>query len=164
MKTKFIAATLAAFTAAGSFAGIATATPPLFPVNPQLQPLQPVIPPLIICPDLRVSVSVAPLNASTVRATVRLTNVSPTNYSGAAGQQRVSLRLSGGFAGTETLQYNFHSVAHGSTLTFTYDRPVNSAPWRAEADLRLHPSVYSDANPFNNECNSSNNSSEWHAA
>lgn len=156
MKTKLFASALVAATA---FASATLAITPVFPVNPQiLQPLQPVLPPLIICPDLAVSVSYGPgATMGNLRATIRVTNTSPTNYQSSAGLQRVHVQRSSGFGVVETLNLNFTNLAHGATREWTIDRPLNGAPLTIDAALQVSPAVYADANPFNNECNAGNN-------
>ena len=156
MKTKLFASALIA---ASAFASASLAITPVFPINPQiLQPLQPVLPPLFICPDLAVSVSYAPGSMmGNLRATIRVTNTSPTNFHSTAGLQRVHVQRSSGFGVVETLNLNFTNLAHGATREWHIDRPMNGAPLTIDAALQVSPAAYSDANLFNNECNASNN-------
>lgn len=152
MTRKFLFPALLASLVAGSIAVPAIATPPVLP-NPQLiQPLP------LICPDLRVQVRFEQTGIpGRVRGVVRVTNVSPTNFNSAAGLQRIVVRRTHGFAGPDQFGYQFHHIAHGDSREWSFVRDLNGAPIEMNAELQVMPGAYSDGNPYNNECNASNN-------
>jgi len=125
-------------------------------VNPALVP---VLPPnvLIICPDLRVSLENEFVMPSlNVRTTVRIENIGPHNYVSNPGQQRVRVRIAGAFGTQEELSYNFTNLAQGHAREWSFVRDLQGAPMSVNARVLFSP--VPDTNPFNNDCNGSNNS------
>lgn len=145
---KTLLSTLIALTVAG-------AAQADFRLNPdiarQLQPLVP-IQPLFLCSDLTTSIATH-VSGGEVIVTTTVRNIGLGDYVSGAHQQRVVLRV------TETPihTYAFGSLPQGASRSWVSRFPVDERANRYRTVIEFDPSVATDGNPRNNECNAGNN-------
>ena len=125
-----------------------------FAVNPNLlRDIRPIRPQLVACADLQMSVSTEVVNGM-IRISTRVRNGGIGAYSSNPNQQRIVLTQNGSPLAT----YGFSTLSSGGQLAWLAQVPMSDHTMHFRAEIQFDPSVATDGNSHNTDCNASNNS------